>query len=100
MPYMEFETSPTNEDCVSVSSTEDYMPAMRVEANKMLTLLNGRFQDVPGYFRISTQPHDFGSYLEIRYHYPDTEEGNESCNFVENNFPDNWTDTEPMHFQQ
>ncbi len=96
--YIEFDTAPINEGCVQVSKTEDYMPKMRAEANKMLSLLQNRFPDVPGDFAIKTAHHDFGSYLEIRYYYEQDKEGYDSMNLVERFFPQWWSDTEPIHF--
>jgi hypothetical protein len=96
--YIEFDTSPTNEPCVSVSSTDDYMPAMREEARRMVKLLVEKFPDVPGDFAIARQSHDFGSYLEVRYCFNEDAEGWASCNFVENNFPTTWDDNEVINF--
>ena len=92
MPYLEFDCSPINEDCVQLSDREDYMPAMREEARRMIAMLNKRFPDCEGDFRIGTCLHDKGSYLEIRFYYEETEEGYHRCNFVENNYPETWGD--------
>lgn len=98
--YIEFDCSPLNEDCVSVSQSEDYMSKMREEATKMLTLLRNKFQTFPGYFRIKTQSHDFGQYLEIRYYYDDNEEGQESANTIESHYPQTWTDVDEITWQE
>jgi hypothetical protein len=90
--FLEFDTCPSNETCVQVSQTEDYMPAMRAEAKRFLEMMDKRFWNVPGEFRVSSQSHDFGSYLELRYYFDDNEEGWNSCNFVESNFPETWDD--------
>lgn len=95
MDYIDFETSPIDEDCVQVDSNADYMPAMKLEADRMLTLLCNKFPDIPGYFTKVRHSHDFGSYIEIRYNYNDNdEEESDSADFVENNFPYTWNDTE------
>jgi hypothetical protein len=98
MEYIEFDTVPINEDCVSVSRTEDYMPAMREEAERMLELLHDKFHGYPGYFKIASCQHDFGTYLEIRYYYNDNDEGVRSMMDVEENYPMDWNDTTPRYW--
>ena len=99
--YLEFETTPSDENCVQVSRNEDYMPKMREEAVRFKTMLEARFPDVPGFFSIKSCPHDFGSYLELRYNYNgDSEEEIESCNFVESNMPLTWEDKEVLMFNE
>jgi hypothetical protein len=97
--YIEFDTSPTNEDCVSVSKTEDYIPKMKEEANRMVALLDKKFQNLPGYFGRKTVSHDFGSYIEIRYYFDDDAEGWASSNFVESNWPMTWNDDATCKFE-
>lgn len=96
--FMEFECTPSNESCVQVDPSSDYMPAMREEARRMIELLNGRFPDLEGEFRIARANHDFGSYIEIRFYYDETERGYAEMNFVESNWPMTWKDTEPVCF--
>jgi len=94
--YLEFETSPTNETCVQVSKDTDYMPAMRQEAKRMLELLEVRFPEAPGYFTANKCYHDFGTYLEIRYHFDDDDKSWEYANFIESNWPLTWSDNTPV----
>jgi len=96
MDYIEFETSPSDEPCVQVDSNADYMPAMKAEASRMLELLEQRFPDLEGHFKISRQSHDFGSYLEIRFCYCDNDNGIKEMQFVEENYPRTWNDTEVL----
>lgn len=96
MESIEFETSPTDETCVQVDSSVDYMPAMKAEAKRMLELLEKRFPDLEGYFKISRQSHDFGCYLEIQFKYDDTDDGIKEMQFVEGNYPATWNDTEVL----
>lgn len=96
MVYIEFDTTPVNESCISVDSNTDYMPAMRAEANRMKELLEKRFADLNGYFKISSMSHDFGSYLEMRFYYNDDEDGTKEMQHVESNYPQTWQDTEPV----
>lgn len=94
--YIEFDCSPVNEPCVSVSQDADYMPAMREEANRMKELLEKRFPDVNGEFMIKKCNHDFGSYLEIRFYYDDDDDGCKELQFVEKHYPTTWDDDQPM----
>ena len=94
--YIEFDTCPTNEYCVQVSKTDNYMPQMREQANAMLEMLREKFPDVPGTFKISSAEHDFGTYLEIRYYYNVDSLGLTSLNLVEENFPQHWSDNQPV----
>lgn len=96
MDYIEFDTTPVNEPCVSLDPKVDYMPAMRAEANRMKELLEKRFPDVNGYFSVKSVPHDFGSYLEMRFYYDDDEDGIKEMQHVERHYPQTWEDVEPM----
>lgn len=95
MDFIEFDTTPGDEPCVGVSRTEDYMPAMRAEAKRMKELLEKRFPDVNGRFSIASMPHDFGDYLEIRFHYTEDDEGIKEMQHVESNYPQTWADDAP-----
>jgi len=91
-------TTPSDEDCVNVSSKVDYMPAMRAEANRYVEMLKLRFPNCDAVdFVIKTNPHDFGSYLDIRAVFY-TEIGREQAFFIEENMPSKWTDTEVLTF--
>ena len=96
--YLEFDCSPTNEVGVGISKTDDYLPAMREEARRMIALLEKKFPDAPGDFRIKSQPHDFGTYLEIRYYFDEDENGWDYANHIENNWPNTWEDDEVVPF--
>ena len=92
--YIEFDCCPINEDCVQVSKTDDYMPAMRAQAKRYVEMLEKRFPNVPGFFCIGRCEHDFGTYLEVRYRHDDDNEGYASSNFVESHLPFEWSDSE------
>ena len=94
--YIEFDCSPIEETCVQVSSKEDYMPQMREQAKRMLSLLQKKFNKFPGYFSIKAQSHDFGTYLEIRYFFDADEEGYKSARAVETHYPLTWNDDEEV----
>ena len=92
--------TPTGEDCVQVSSHEDYMPAMRAECNRYLDMLRKRFPNCDRVqLVIHSNPHDFGSYLDISVKYDDNDNiAEQQAYFIENNEPENWTDTEVLTF--
>lgn len=95
--YESFDTTPTNEDCVSVSQTEEYTLRMSAETKRMIALLEKKFPDVEGFFDSKWCNHDFGRYQEIRYWFDDSESGWNSYEFVENNWPKTWEDDEPIY---
>jgi hypothetical protein len=73
------------------------MPAMKAQAKRMLELLRKRFPDIdPDDFRICRCDHDFGTYLEIRFYYDESEEGYSDMNFVESHWPVTWGDDAPV----
>ncbi len=88
--YIEFDTSPVNEDCVQVDKKTDYLPAMKAEARRMIELLDKKFPWADGNFRIKSQEHDFGTYVEIRYTFSEDEWHLANC--IESNFPQTWED--------
>lgn len=91
--YFELETTPINEECVQVKSGEDYMPAMREQAQRFKALLMKRFINLPAGmdFIIKRFEHDFGGYLEVCIRYFDDE--NESVAvFIQDNLPEKWSD--------
>lgn len=97
--YIEFDTTPVNEDCVGLNPKDpDNYVKMKEEAMRFRNLLEEKFPNVPGVFMIKSVGHDFGTYLEIRYYFDDNEEGWLSSNFVENNLPLTWEDKEPLDF--
>jgi len=91
------ETTPWGENCVQVDPNKDYMPAMRAEANRFKDMLNKRFAkliEATGiYFRIASNPHDFGSYLSLRICFDDNDEKQiNAAYFIEENMPATWDD--------
>lgn len=95
--YLDIETSPYEENGVQVSSSCDYMPAMRAEANRFKAMLENRFakliESTGIYFRIASNPHDFGSYLSLRICFDDNDEKQiNAAYFIEENMPATWDD--------
>ena len=94
MDYIELGSCPVNETCISVSN-DDYMPAMRAECKRYKTMLEKRFPDIPSeaYFKIGTNQHDFGTYLDVRIIFNENnEEASDFAYFVEDNLPTEWND--------
>lgn len=73
MQYFALGTAPPEEDSVQVRRGHDYMPAMRTQAKRFMAALEKRWPDLPEdcRFKIVSNPHDFGSYLEVVIAYPD-----------------------------
>ena len=92
--------TPTGEDCVQVSSHEDYMPAMRAECNRYLDMLRKRFPNCDRVnISIHRNPHDFGTYLDIEISWDDNDNiAEQQAYFIENNEPEKWTDAEVLTF--
>ena len=91
--YIELETSPYNEPGVQVSDKDDYMPAMRREAQIFKRQLLRMFGPPPATVSVSikSNPHDFGSYLSIKVSFNDTdEEGAMYAYNLEDNCPGDW----------
>lgn len=97
--FMNFDPVPHDEDAVQVQRDVDYMPAMKEQTRRMKAMLEAKFPDVPGWFTIARNEHDFGTYLSINYNFHEDKEGRESMLFVESNWPDTWDDTEVMKFE-
>lgn len=102
--YIEIGGSPSGEDCVQVSRHSDYLPAMRAECKRFKEMLEKRFP-VPSslegkvWFSIKSNPHDFGSYLEVVVKYDmEDEQASEFALFVESNTPETWSDEKVLTF--
>jgi len=97
--WIDIDTTPIEEHAVQVNPDTNYMPDMRKEAQRMMDLLKSRFENFDGVnYRIQRNDHDFGPYLSIRAEYDETDmEAMEQAQFIDNNIPQRWDDTE--HFR-
>lgn len=90
--YDDFDTVPTNEPCESLGEGYDETKA-RNEARRLIMLLQTKFGIPPegSWFALKRNPHDFGSYITVRYCYDD-DDPNHAVYFdaLDNNFPDTW----------
>lgn len=69
------QTTPWGEACAQVGS-ENYMAQARMEACVYIDQLKRAFgENPPGtFFRIVRCPHDFGTYLDVRFYYDDEDQ--------------------------
>jgi hypothetical protein len=91
---LELGSVPSNEECIQVNPKTDYLPAMRAECKRYKELLEKLFpvpKDVRAWFVIKSNPHDFGTYLEVAVKYDENDDA--ACVYaynVEDNLPANW----------
>ena len=93
--YMELGSAPCNEDCVSVTRDGDYLPAMRQECLRFIDLIRKKLGPEPEGARLTVQsnPHDFGTYLEVVCYYDDQdEEARRYAYRCESDAPKTWDD--------
>lgn len=69
------QTTPCNEPCAQVGE-ENYMTNARIEAHVYLDQLRRTFGENPhgSFFKMVRCPHDFGTYLDIRFYYDDEDQ--------------------------
>ena len=100
--YLTLGGTPYSEDCVQVSNTEDYLPAMTKECYRFMKMLDKRFPipvGVDAHFGIKSFSHDFGTYKEVCLFYEDTSYLNQAfASFVDDNIPETWTDEAVLTF--
>lgn len=93
---IELGPAPCNEDCVQVSSKEDYMHAMTREVQRYIEMLRRRFPEhekMGIVFRNKWFPHDFGGYREaIAVFNGDDVEAMEYACWMEEYLPLTWDD--------
>lgn len=78
--YMNLAGAPYDEECVQVQTGKDYEPEMRKECKRFMRALERYYalvQPDGAWFRVTSNPHDFGTYYEVACMYND-----------------DWTDTE------
>lgn len=73
--YMSIGPAPCNEDCVQVG-TANYFPRARVECERFIRCIREVLGDEPAgaHLAIKSNPHDFGSYLDVVCYYDDQDE--------------------------
>jgi hypothetical protein len=99
--FYDWETVPYEVECQQIGPEYDPIKA-REEARETIKLLCRKFGTPPfgSLLNVHSNPHDFGSYLSIRYVFNDVDDGHiEYLNRVENNWPKDWDDTEVISEQ-
>lgn len=95
--YIDIGSTPCEEECAQVGS-EDYLKKARVECKRFMELIRKKLGPEPpgAELRIKSNPHDFGTYLEVVCYY---EEGNEEALAYalkcEADAPMTWNDDKP-----
>ena len=93
--YITIGSSPSGEDCVSVSDKTDYIIPMREECKRFKELLQKKFPNAK--LGIKGFDHDFGRYYEVVAYFDDEDEESMNTAYeVEANCPEYWeTEGEP-----
>jgi len=91
---VELGSSPAEEECVSVTPDGGYLPAMRAECRRYIDLIRHVCGEEPEGARlaIKSNPHDFGTYLEVVCWYDDDDE--EAADYawsLESRVPATWS---------
>lgn len=93
--YIEIGSAPCNEECVSVNPDVDYLPAMRQECLRFMDLIRKKLGPEPegAHLSVKSNPHDFGTYLEVVCYYDDQdEEASRYAYGCESEAPKTWDD--------
>ena len=94
--YLDLSPTPVNEPCAMVEPTGDYMPRMRAECRAFVHQLERAFPqaiEAGCSFRVKSNPHDFGQYLEVQVRFDDEDEHQTHWAFmIENDLPESWDD--------
>jgi hypothetical protein len=91
--YLDLDTVPCDEPCASVGQP-DYSTRARLECRAFINQLERAFPmavDAGLYFRIKSNPHDFGSYLSVQVVYDDDDEAQTEWAYtIEDDLPIAW----------
>ena len=94
--YLDLSPTPVNEPCAMVESTGEYLPRMRAECKAFAHQLERAFPqaiEAGCSFRVKSNPHEFGSYLEVQVRFDDEDEAQTEWAFmIENDLPEAWDD--------
>lgn len=100
--FIELDGAPYEEDCVQVSQTENYIPAMKEECKKYMEQLIEIFPQAGKfgcYFTIKSFPHDFGQYYNVGIKYNDSDDkASAFAWWVQDNLPAKWDDKMVRNF--
>ena len=95
--YMEIGSSPCDEPCAQVGE-ENYMERSREECKRFIELIRKKLGEEPpgAHLAVKSNPHDFGSYLDVVCHFEDSDE--DATNYAllcESEAPRTWQDDQP-----
>jgi hypothetical protein len=93
--FLDLSPVPIDEPCAQVGPG-DYMPRMRAECKAFVSQLERAFPDALAAgvgFRIRSNPHDMGSYLEVEPCFDDEDEAQTEWAYtIEGEIPSLWDD--------
>ena len=94
--YLDLSPTPVNEPCAMVESTGEYLPRMRAECRAFAHQLERTFPlaiEAGCSFRVKSNAHEFGSYLEVQVRFDDDDEAQTHWAFmIEADLPELWDD--------
>ena len=94
--YLDLSPTPVGEPCVMVEPTGDYLPRMRAECRAFAHQLERTFPqaiEAGCSFRIKSNAHEFGQYLEVQVRFDDDDEHQaEWAYMIEAELPEHWDD--------
>ena len=105
MPYEQLEIGPVpaEESCQQVGTDSYDSVAARNECSRFIRLIEQTFPHRPlgASLRVTSNPHDFGTYYEVAVRYdPDNAEAVEYAFAVEADAPATWNDTKKREWKQ
>ena len=93
--FLDLDTVPVDDPSASVGQP-DYSTRARLEARAFVAQLQRAFPDAVAagvYFKIKSNPHDFGSYLSVQMVFDDDDEAQTEWAFtIEGELPNTWDD--------
>jgi hypothetical protein len=95
-------TSPTNEECAQIG-TSDYYKRASIECSEYIKQLKRIFGQPPleSKFKIKHCPHDFGTYYEVVISFNESnDEESEYAYNVESNVPEYWDEIAKENIKQ
>jgi hypothetical protein len=94
--YLDLSPTPVGEPCAMVEPTGDYLQRMKAECRAFVHQLERTFPqaiEAGCSFRVKSNPHEFGSYLEVQVRFDDEDEVQTEWAFmIENDLPELWDD--------
>ena len=100
--FMDIGSTPSDEPCAQVGE-DNYMERAREECNRFIELIRKKLGEEPPGARLAVKsnPHDFGTYLEVVCHFEDSdEEARIYALRCESEAPRTWQDDQPLPKKQ